>query len=45
MGSSKMSKILFLGEKFPEKFTKTFIGYKIKMNKFDLIFNYIMACF
>ena len=40
-----MSKILFLGAKFTEKFTKTFIGYEIKINKSDLIFNNIMVCF
>ena len=45
MGSSKMSKILFLGEKFTENCTKTFIGYEIKMNKYDLIVNYIKVCF
>ena len=45
MGRSKMSKILSLGEKFIEKFTKTFIEYEIKINKSDLIFNDIMGCF
>ena len=36
MGNSKMSKILFLGEKLTEKFSKTFFEYEIKMNKSDL---------
>ena len=43
MGSSKLSKISFPGAKFTEKFTKTFIEYEIKINKYELVFNYIMA--
>ena len=45
MGRSKMSKILFLGEKFTKKFTKIFIEYEMKMNKPDFIFDNIMVCF
>ena len=41
MGRSKMYKILFLGEKFTEKF----MDYEIKNNKSDLMFNNIMVCF
>ena len=45
MGSSKVSKILFNGEKLTAKFTKTFMEYEIKINKSDLILTYIMVCF